>query len=377
MLGRLREHEPVSWVPVLDGWLVTRRDLCLAVMRDAETFTVDDPRFSTQQVIGPSMLSLDGAEHRRHRQPFGDPFRAETVREKLAAWVDGRAAELVSTISQRGAGDLRAELAAPLAVEVMARLLALDGVKTDEVLGWYEAIVDAVHAVTMGDDVPASGLAAFDELHGAVTANLDSSPLLSAVHDSGDLSNDEIVSNVAVLLFGGIVTSESTTALALHFLLADPGLLDRVRADDALVARVVDETLRLEPSAAVVDRYATHRVELGEASIEKGELVRVSLAAANRDPTVFTDPDRLDTGRPNGQQHLAFARGPHVCLGIHVARLEAAVAAEAALTGLPGLRPDPEGMDPPRGLVFRAPEHVRARWDVNHLPSGADDRVTH
>ena len=82
-LARLREHEPVSWVPVLDGWLVTRRDLCIAVMRDAERFTVDDPRFSTAQVVGPSMLSLDGAEHRRHRDPFAAAYRRTEVDGRL------------------------------------------------------------------------------------------------------------------------------------------------------------------------------------------------------------------------------------------------------------------------------------------------------
>ena len=76
VLAELRAHEPVSWVPVLAGWLVTRRDLCIAVMRDAGRFTVDDPRFSTAQVVGPSMLSLDGDEHRRHRDPFAAAFLA-------------------------------------------------------------------------------------------------------------------------------------------------------------------------------------------------------------------------------------------------------------------------------------------------------------
>src|SRR5881227_669840 len=75
VLARLREHEPVSWLPSLDGWLVTRHDLALAAMRDSRSFTVDDPRFSTAQVIGPSMLSLDGDEHARHRTPFVGPFR--------------------------------------------------------------------------------------------------------------------------------------------------------------------------------------------------------------------------------------------------------------------------------------------------------------
>ncbi len=73
-LRELRDAAPVAWVPVLDGWLVTRRDLCIEVMRDARRFTVDDPRFSTAQVVGPSMLSLDGDEHRRHRDPFARRF---------------------------------------------------------------------------------------------------------------------------------------------------------------------------------------------------------------------------------------------------------------------------------------------------------------
>ena len=82
-LARLREREPVSWVPVLDGWLVTRRDLCIEVMRDAALFTVDDPRFSTAQVVGPSMLSLDGDEHRRHRDPFARAFLGPDARAAL------------------------------------------------------------------------------------------------------------------------------------------------------------------------------------------------------------------------------------------------------------------------------------------------------
>src|SRR5947199_6534716 len=85
LLARLRAREPVSWLPALGGWLVTRRDLALEVMRDADTFTVDDPRFSTARVVGPSMLSLDGAEHRCHRDPFAAPFRRAAVRERLTA----------------------------------------------------------------------------------------------------------------------------------------------------------------------------------------------------------------------------------------------------------------------------------------------------
>src|SRR5579863_8168000 len=87
LLARLRAHEPVSWLPALDAWLVTRYDLALQVMRDAGRFTVDDPGFSTAQVVGPSMLSLDGAEHARHREPFVGPFRTLAVRERFTGFV--------------------------------------------------------------------------------------------------------------------------------------------------------------------------------------------------------------------------------------------------------------------------------------------------
>src|SRR5215813_1357005 len=84
LLALLRRREPVSWLPALNGWLVTRRDLALQVLRDSASFTVDDPRFSTARVVGPSMLSLDGAEHGRHRAPFTRGFSHAEVRSRLA-----------------------------------------------------------------------------------------------------------------------------------------------------------------------------------------------------------------------------------------------------------------------------------------------------
>lgn len=364
VLAELRHSRPVSWVPVFDGWLVTRREECIAVMRDAETFTVDDPRFSTARVIGPSMLSLDGSDHQRHREPFVDPFRSGAVRARFSAWTRDRAEQLVAEIAPSGSTDLRASIAAPLSVDVMNHALDLAGVGMGEVLGWYEAIVAAVDTVTAGGEVPAAGRTAFEALHSAVAGNLADSALLSPVRAAGTLTEDEIVSNVAVLLFGGIVTSESTTASVFWYLLHHPEALGEVVGDRSLVANAVEEAMRLEPAAAAVDRYATRPVELAGAPIKEGDLVRVSLTAANRDPSVFPDPDRFDVHRENAQQHLAFARGPHACLGIHLARLEAAAALEAALDGLPGLGLDADRGEPIEGLIFRAPRTVWARWPV-------------
>ena len=102
LLARLREAEPVAWVSVLDGWLVTRRDLAMDVMNTPETFTVDDPRFTTGRVVGPSMLTLDGLEHRRHRTPFAGPFRLDAVRQRFTAVVAEETKRLIDAFEPDG-----------------------------------------------------------------------------------------------------------------------------------------------------------------------------------------------------------------------------------------------------------------------------------
>jgi cytochrome P450 len=114
----------------------------------------------------------------------------------------------------------------------------------------------------------------------------------------------------------------------------------------------------------VVDRYATADVTLGAAPIRRGDLVTISLAGANRDPAVFTDPDRFDLHRQNARQQLAFVVGPHFCVGAQLARQEAAVAVGTLLYRLPGLRLDPDRPSAPRGLVFRKPPSLHVRWDA-------------
>jgi cytochrome P450 len=367
-LARLREHEPVSWLPVLGGWLVTRRGLALRVMRDAAAFTVDDPRFSTARVVGPSMLSLDGTEHARHRGPFTPGFSHAEVLTRLAAYVEAETGRLVTALKPAGAADLRTGLAGPLAVAVIAEALGLRDADPSTVLAWYRAIVDAVSALARGDEAPAEGGRAFGLLSSSLRATLaagDRSSLLAeAGASSGGLGTDEIVSDAAVLMFGGIETTEGMITNAILHLLNHPSQLRLVLDDPGLVPNAIEESLRLEPAAAVVDRYAARDVSIGDVAIRRGDLVTVSIAGAGRDPAVFPDPDRFDVRRANARLHLAFAHGPHFCLGVHLARLEAQVAVRAAVQQLPGLRLDPERPSAPRGLVFRKPQSLHVGWDL-------------
>jgi cytochrome P450 len=370
LLARLREREPVSWLPALDGWLVTRRDLAMRVMRDARTFTVDDPRFSTGQVVGPSMLSRDGAEHRRHRDPFDAPFRRGAVQARFAQVVADETERLIDALAPAGAAELRRALAGPLAVAVVTHALGIEDADPAAVLGWYARIVAAVTGITAGRPLDHGGRDAYAALAEAIGPALERDPGASllaaaAAHDaSGGLERERVISNAAVLLFGGIETTEGMIANAVWHLLSHRGELARVQASPDGLANAIEESLRLEPAAAIVDRYATADVAIGGAAIARGELVRVSIAAANRDPAEFAEPDRFDVERANARRHLAFAHGPHACIAMHLARLEARTAVQRLLARLPDLRLDPARPTAPRGLVFRKPPQLHVLWSA-------------
>ena len=366
VLARLRERAPVCWVPELGGWLVTGYEAAVAALRDAASFTVDDPRFTTARVTGPSMLSLDGAEHARHRGPFARAFGRPGALERLASFTAAEAARLADAIVGDGAAELRTSVAGPLAAAVMTEALGLRaaGVPPGAVLAWYRDIVAAVAALPAGEpDAPAARVPvpSFAELAAAIReAAAGRASLLTEAAAAGGLTSGELVSDAAVVLFGGIETTEGMICNAL-LALGSQGTLGR-SGHPFGIRGLVEESLRLEPAAARVDRYAARDVTLAGARIRRGDPVLVSLAGANRDPAVFSDPDRFDPRRPDAERHLAFARGPHFCLGARLARLETVTAVTTLAGRLRGLRLVPGRPAEVRGLVFRKPRELHATW---------------
>jgi cytochrome P450 len=362
-LARLRRYEPVSWVPATNAWFVTRRDLAIEAMRDAEGFTVDDDRFTTAQVLGTSMLSLDGDEHTRHRKAFTAPFRPKFLREELETRIVDRAKRLVATTLSGDNPELRTGIAGPLAVETILDVLGMEDVDSTDVLSWYGAFSKAIVSLTIGKPVPAEVTDIIGSLYGYVGAAMDGdASLVRQLVDDQVLRRDEIPAAVAVVMFGAIETSEGMTANAFLHVLQTSGVWDRLRSDRSLIAQAIDESLRLEPAAAVIDRYTTRDVELGGVRIPERNLVTISLLAANRDPDVFDRPDEFDIDRPNLAQHVTFIQGPHTCLGLHVARAETHAALTAALdweaeTGR-DLSLNAEESSSPVGLIFRKPLSV-------------------
>ena len=366
-LARLRTVGPVVWVPALSGWMITTREDNLAAMRDDVGLTVDDPRFTTGQITGPSMLSTDGAEHARHRTPFARPFRLDAIRERFTHETALEVDRLIDAFASDV--ELRTQLAGPLAARMMIHALGLDIAAAGDILGWYARIVDAVQQLSAGADLPQDGLDAYADFAGALRIALDaaegeSSLLAAALGDASALSRDELTSNAAVLLFGGIETTEGMIANLLHHLLST-GLFLEVASDPVLLDNAIEESLRMEPAAAVLDRYATANLELAGVAIPHGDLVILSMASANRDEALFADPDRFDPRRANAKLHTTFATGPHVCLGMHLARLEAREAITGLARRLPELQADATRPSQPHGLVFRKPPSIWATWHAS------------
>jgi cytochrome P450 len=331
-------------------------------MRDAARFTVDDPRFSTAQVVGPSMLSLDGDEHRRHREPFAAAYRKPEVMARFADGVDAKARRLVDGLRPSGRAEVRRDLAGPLAVRVVADALDLVDPEPAEILGLYDEIVAAVDRVSAGGLIGPDARAAVAALGRHVDASIRTGRGALAAATS-TLAPAEVASNAAVMMFGGIETGEGMTTTLFWHLLTNPEQLAHLRADRALAANAIEESLRLEPAAGRVDRYATADTDLGDVRVRQGDLVIVSLTAANRDPATFPDPDRFDLGRSDARAHLAFAQGPHACVGLHLARLETRSALDAVLDGWPGLRLEPDAT-PPTGVIFRKPRSLPVSWAI-------------
>lgn len=367
-LDRLREAEPVSWVPALGGWLVTSHALARDLLSRRGDFTVWAEQNLVRASLGVMMLTSDPPEHDRQRLPFDEPFRMRAVRERFGRPVSGRVDSLIERLAPRGTCELLEDFAAPFAIGVAGDVLGLSLDDVPRIQGFYEAFAGAM--VYDGDPEPQRRAdAARAALNGILHAELarararPDGSITSAVANEPavELTDDEIVAQLRVVLFGAIETVESMVLNTIVLLLEHPDELSAARAQPALIGNAVEEAMRLIPPVAFIERWTARPTQLGGAELGAGEFVGVSTVAANRDPAVFHDPERFDVRRENARHHLAFSFGVHHCLGFNLARLQGELAVRALLDRLAGLElasPPPE----PTGFAFRRPAELHLRW---------------
>ena len=363
---QLLANEPVSWVPALKRWVVTRREDVVELLRDAETYTMEPPEGQInpmQDTFGPMMLSIDGPRHKQIRDVFMEPYRPKHCRQFYTGLIEQTAAKLVADISKNDIVDLDKELSDKLAVSIVVGTLGFPIDDLSDFRTFYDDFGAAIGNVNLDPTVRKQGKDAFRTFKALVLAVIDKlrekpndSVLSQIVHDPNNhLTQDEIISNVALTFFGGIETTAAMLSNTLWCLLKHPEQLQQVKQDDSLLPAAIEESLRWEAPVQSAMRFPTKDVELHGIPISKGEKIYCLLSAANRDPAVFENPDIFHIHRPNANKHLSFAFGPHFCFGAPLARLEAQIGLKTLFDTLPDLSLISDKETPPVGHEFRSP----------------------
>jgi cytochrome P450 len=371
--ARLRDDEPVSFVPAVGLWLVTRHDDVKRVTSEPETFTAATEPSTLNRTMGTNMLGMEGPEQRWIRAITEPPFRPRDVEERTQGMIPRLADELIDGFVDRGEVDLFREYADPMSVRSLRFMLGLDEVPWEDLLRWNEGLMPGLANFEGDPAKQAPADEAASALHAAIGRVLDRlqhepdgsvlSWMLHHEEDGRKMSRERIVANTTLMLSGGLQEPRDAIALTLWALLSHPDQADAVRADRSLVKSAVEETLRWAGPVGTATRQTTRAVELAGVELERGALIGAVLSSANRDPRRWTDPDRFDVKRKEGA-HLAFSAGTHFCLGAWFGRHLARVSLDHLLDRLPALALDPERPTTLRGWEFRAPDRLCVRWEV-------------
>jgi cytochrome P450 len=374
--GAVRERSPVARL-LAPGfgpmWAVTRHDAARAMLGDAR-FAVEATSFLRPDVPADCLVYLstmsekDGPEHKRLRRLVSVAFTARRAAE-FRPRIEPIVARLLDDLPDHvedGSVDLLRYFARPLPMDVICELV---GIPEADRPTWreYGAAVVAGSGTAFAAAIPgimASARAAIAARRADPADDLIGDLVRAQAEDGDRLSDTELVTLVWHLVIAG-QTPTNLIANAVAALLAHPGQLALLRADPGLTSGAVDELIRwCGPTLLAIPRYAQEDVDLYGVPVPKGAAVTASVAAVNRDPRVFTEPDRLDVGRTVGSAgHLGFGHGAHFCLGAALARVQTEVALTALLRRHPGLA---LAVDEPADL--RAPDP--GTWRLTSLPVG-------
>lgn len=376
---------PVFYAPSIDYYVVTRYADVAQVFDDAATYSAAVAQMplvplspEAQQILlagghrpQPSMVSLDEPAHARLRKPAARAFAVKRVNDMVPT-IRRVTGELLDVVGAAAEIDLVSALAFPLPAQIVFTLMGVPEADHARLKQWcgYRA------ALSFGRPRPedqveiATQMAAYrgylrQLVEGKVAARGDdlASDLL-AIHDEDPdrLGIAEIASILFSLSFAGHETTTGLIGNTVRRLLEDPARWDAVVRDPVLVAPAVDESLRFDPSVPVWRRVTTRAVVLGGIELPAGAKLFLWLAAANRDASVFPEPERFDLRRGNADQHLAFGKGLHYCLGAFLGKVEARIVLEELVHRFPGMRlvPGQELRFHPN-ISFRGPQQLRVR----------------
>jgi len=347
----------------LKRFIYTRHDDVKAILRDADFYS--DPRKGnpgtfSRELLGaeleegeePSMLLMDEPGHRRLRSLVSASFTPAAVER----WRE-RTKTVVQQVLDKIEGDpfdLIEEFAGPVPTVVIAELLGIDAAMHDQFKQWSDAAVQVSFNPFPSADEKRIGHEAGSNLEAFFRAEIAArrdhlgddllSDMIRAETDGDRLTVQEMIAQSNLLLVAGNVTTTDLIGNGVKALLEHPKQLAMLRADPSLIRTAIEEMLRFDSPIVNSGRIANRDIDIGGCPVKKGETLSTSLAAANRDPDVYPNPDLFDITR-NDTHHQSFGGGRHLCLGAHLARIEAQEAILGLLARYPNLRLDNRGYD--------------------------------
>jgi pimeloyl-[acyl-carrier protein] synthase len=357
---RLRREDPVHWDPFLHAWVVTRYADVIKVLREFTAARTPTPEKLTEmglealnpiaRVMVKQMLFMDAPAHTRIRNLAGVAFTPQKV-EALRSHVRDIARNLIQSAKSTGSMDVIAELAEPLPCIVTAEMLGLPVEDHRQLKLWSQDFAEMLGNFQHNPDRVPKILKSTDEMtsyfrnkmrKNAIRPDGLVNSLMNAEIDGDRLSEDEVIANCIVTMVGGQETTTNLIGNGVLALLRNPDQLEKLRANLSLIPSAVEELLRYESPSQHTGRLAPDDLQMGGKQIRKRQAVMAVMAAANRDPERFPDPDRLDIARQDNK-HVAFGWGAHFCFGAPLARIEGQVAFEEMLRLFPkwSLKPGP------------------------------------
>lgn len=348
--AEMRQLHPVAFDERADRWSVYRHADVLAALGDHASFAnsmadvgaLPDPRSRRFA----SLAGFDPPRHTGMRKLVSRAFTSSAV-ARLEGRITAIVTELLDAVAATGRTELVADVAGPLPTIVIAELLGVPAADRESFRRWSDAVGEAATAGVLdpvnGAKRMAEAFTPMEDYLRQVIAERQRQPgndlitaLLAAQIDGESLDELDLVAFCVLLLIAGNLTTTHLIGNAIRALLDHPTEQARFLAHPERTAESIEELLRYDSPVIAVVRWLRHDRELGGQALRKGQRVMLWLGAANRDPSVFPDPDRLDLGR-KPTQHQAFGYGAHYCLGAPLARLEARIALPEILRRLPEL----------------------------------------
>jgi cytochrome P450 len=363
--ARLRAEAPVCFVPAVGLHLVTRWDDVQHVATHPDVFTAEVDASPLVRTLGVNVLTVDGADHARMRAGMDAPMRPRAVEGYAPGVIEPIARRHLDAMAAGTGAELMSAYCEPVSVLALGSVMGLGDLDADTLRGWFGAL--ATGGANFEQDAQKQAVA--DAASAEIDARIE--PLLDRLEREPDASvlahmlaadatRAEVLSNLKLILLGGMQEPGHALGICVWALLTHPETLARVRADRGLIRPAVEEALRWHSPVGTQTRQVTQPTTLSGVELKPGDALAAVLASANRDERHWADPDVYDIDRRGA--HAAFGLGAHHCAGAPLARYEVRLPLEMLLDRFPNLRLDPDHDVELSGWEFRAPTALHVLW---------------